>query len=889
MMLKYDTYTAQVKLPEPPAPKTISPPPPKATNAATLQRMRNIMQLHQSFIEQQTAMYQHFLNTQAAISRQHEIAPAPQAAPQPQIPEPKPEMPVKAERHRVGKVLFTREDLEYLSHGKISTKFGPLFKQQDNFKRQVRMPMPPLLLTDRVLRIDAEPGSMSTGTLYTETDIKEDSWYLHQGRMPVSITIESGQADLLLISWLGADFENRGERVYRLLGCELTYYTELPKPGDTLCYDIHVDGYVQQGDIRLFFFRYDCRINDQLCFKVRNGQAGFFSDEELANSMGVLWDATTTEYDATSQLDPPKVKSQYSKFSKQQLKAFTAGDVAKCFGPGFELAYTHSRTPTINSGKMLFLDEITAFDVNGGPWKRGYMRATQRVSPDDWFFDGHFKNDPCMPGTLMLEAGLQLMACYLTACGFTLDKDGWRFEPVAEDAYTLRCRGQVLPTTKIVEYEIYVESVIAAPQPTVFVHLLGISDGLNAFHSRGGLRLVPDWPLTTHPEILRDYVEPKPVAEINGFKFDYASLIACAWGDPVDAFGNLFQNLDKTNRVVRLPSPPYHCMSRILKIDGTSGEPKPGTSIEPEYDIPPNAWYFNQNSTNDIMPFAILMEIALQPCGWTAVFVGNTLRIDEDLFFRNLDGTCQIHGLLPKNSGTIYTKATLKKNIMLGTTILVAFDVECFVDGKLVFTLDTGFGFFTKEAFENQAGLPVTDDQKALLTKKNDFLANLDKQPKEYFSEPLHLPGKDLLMLNRVTGFWPKGGSKSLGLLRAEKDVHATDWYFKAHFYQDPVQPGSLGIEAMVQLLQFYMLHENMHQGLTNPRFEPVLNRDIIWKYRGQVVPHNKLVTVLLDITERHQDTEDVYVVADATLWVDGKCIYAVQHLALRIKSGERS
>ncbi len=287
------------------------------------------------------------------------------------------------------------------------------------------------------------------------------------------------------------------------------------------------------------------------------------------------------------------------------------------------------------------------------------------------------------------------------------------------------------------------------------------------------------------------------------------------------------------------------------------------------------------------MPLAILMEIALQPCGWIAVFVGNTLRIDEELFFRNLDGTCKFHGLLPHNAGTICTKATLKKNIILGTTILVAFEVECFVDDKLIFTLDTGFGFFTKAAFENQAGLPVTDDQKSLLTKKNDFLVNLDKQPKAYFSNNLHLPGKDLLMLNRVTGFWPDGGNKELGLLRAEKDVHATDWYFKAHFYQDPVQPGSLGIEAMVQLLQFYMLHENMHEGIANPRFEPMLERDIIWKYRGQVVPHNKLVTVLLDITERHQDTEDIYAVADATLWVDGKCIYSAQHLALRIKSGK--
>lgn len=68
------------------------------------------------------------------------------------------------------------------------------------------MPEPPLLLADRVTGIDAVPGSMGKGTLWTETDVLADSWYLDdEGRMPAGIMIESGQADLLLISWLGID------------------------------------------------------------------------------------------------------------------------------------------------------------------------------------------------------------------------------------------------------------------------------------------------------------------------------------------------------------------------------------------------------------------------------------------------------------------------------------------------------------------------------------------------------------------------------------------------------------------------------------------------------------------------------------------------------------
>ncbi|MDP6265121.1 MAG: hypothetical protein QGG98_07745, partial [Pseudomonadales bacterium] len=101
---------------------------------------------------------------------------------------------------------FNREELEVLAGGKISTVFGPLFEQQDQYEVQVRMPEPPLLLCDRVLGIEGEAGSMGTGTIWTETDVLEDSWYLHNRRMPGGIFIEAGQADLLLISWLGIDF-----------------------------------------------------------------------------------------------------------------------------------------------------------------------------------------------------------------------------------------------------------------------------------------------------------------------------------------------------------------------------------------------------------------------------------------------------------------------------------------------------------------------------------------------------------------------------------------------------------------------------------------------------------------------------------------------------------
>ena len=160
--------------------------------------------------------------------------------------------------------------------------------------------------------------------------------------------------------------------------------------------------------------------------------------------------------------------------------------------------------------------------------------------------------------------------------------------------------------------------------------------------------------------------------------------------------------------------------------------------------------------------------------------------------------------------------------------------MECFIKDECVYKMETGFGFFHKEALDHQKGLPATDEERKWLDEPSDFLVDLTDRPEKYCSKAPRLPKPMLLMIDRVTGFWPKGGEKGLGRLRAEKTVDVSEWFFKAHFFHDPVQPGSLGVEAMIQTLQFYMLHKNMAKGIANPRFVPLaLDHPVTWKYRG--------------------------------------------------------
>ena len=123
--------------------------------------------------------------------------------------------------------------------------------------------------------------------------------------------------------------------------------------------------------------------------------------------------------------------------------------------------------------------------------------------------------------------------------------------------------------------------------------------------------------------------------------------------------------------------------------------------------------------------------------------------------------------------------------------------------------------------------------------------------------------------------------------MRAAKDIDPGEWFFKAHFFQDPVQPGSLGLEAMLQTLQWYLLQQEGVDAMEYPRFESIaLDRPHRWKYRGQVLPQHRCVHTTLEVTERGRDGRGIYAIADASLWVDGQRIYEARGLGVRVVSG---
>jgi 3-hydroxyacyl-[acyl-carrier protein] dehydratase/trans-2-decenoyl-[acyl-carrier protein] isomerase len=133
------------------------------------------------------------------------------------------------------------------------------------------------------------------------------------------------------------------------------------------------------------------------------------------------------------------------------------------------------------------------------------------------------------------------------------------------------------------------------------------------------------------------------------------------------------------------------------------------------------------------------------------------------------------------------------------------------------------------------------------------------------------LPLPNMLMFDRIPKITEEGGAFGKGEIIAELDVTPDLWFFDCHFNGDPVMPGCLGLDAMWQLVGFYL---GWRGGPGKGRALGV--GDV--KFRGQVLPKNKLVSYHLHL-KRVIMRKLVMGIADATMDVDGKTIYEATDL----------
>lgn len=855
--------------------------------------------------------------------------------------------------------IWDYADLVEYAEGDIANVFGPDYAIIDSYSRRVRLPTTDYLLVSRVTKLNAQMNQYQPCTMTTEYDIPVDAPYLVDGQIPWAVAVESGQCDLMLISYLGIDFENKGERVYRLLDCTLTFLGDLPRGGDTLRYDISINNFARNGDTLLLFFSYECFVGDKLILKMDGGCAGFFTDKELADGKGVIHTEAEIKTRNLALNNPnkprftPLLNCAQNQFDYSQIHKLLGADIGGCFGgahAAHQAQYGLQPSLCFASEKFLMIEQVSNLEVHGGAWGLGSVQGHKQLEADHWYFPCHFKGDQVMAGSLMAEGCGQLLQFFMLHIGMHLGVKDGRFQPLENASQKVRCRGQVLPQSGLLTYRMEITEIGMSPRPYAKANIdillngkvvvdfqnLGVmikeeaectryladnhaSTANNttknvAKNTASAAPLVSTTPVSLAAPLMAQFPDltaptnkgvvplqhvPAPIAPAGSkyanrvpdtLPFTPYHMFEFATGDIENCFGPDF-SIYRGLIPPRTPCGDLQLTTRVVAIDGKRGELKKPSSCIAEYEVPANAWYYDKNSHHAVMPYSVLMEISLQPNGFISGYMGTTLGFPgQELFFRNLDGNGKLLRHVDLRGKTIVNDSRLLSTVIAGSNIIQNFSFELSCDGEPFYQGKAVFGYFKGDALKNQLGIDngkitqpwhvqngiAADSQINLLDKQHRSFNAPEGQPH------YRLAGGQLNFIDKAE-IVKAGGKAGLGYLYAERTIDPSDWFFQFHFHQDPVMPGSLGVEAIIELMQTYAIDQDLGAGFKSPKFGQILS-DIKWKYRGQINPLNKQMSLDVHITSVTDDNGKRIIMGDANLSKDGLRIYEVKDIAICIE-----
>lgn len=168
-----------------------------------------------------------------------------------------------------------------------------------------------------------------------------------------------------------------------------------------------------------------------------------------------------------------------------------------------------------------------------------------------------------------------------------------------------------------------------------------------------------------------------------------------------------------------------------------------------------------------------------------------------------------------------------------------------------------------------QLGVPLSMDARRNRFEYEDLLAC--GRGEMFGPGNAQLPLPPMLMFDRIAEISEQGGEHGKGLVRAELELKSDLWFFLCHFKGDPVMPGCLGLDALWQLLGFFL------GWLGSPGRGRALGLGEL-KFSGQVLPNMKKVVYGLEI-KRVMRSKLVLGVADGWLSADGNVIYKASDL----------
>lgn len=367
-----------------------------------------------------------------------------------------------AEARQIRGPSLGEADLMEFAEGRVSNVFGAGFDPVDAFPRRVRLPSPPFLAISRVTELIGTPGELKGARICTEYDIPMRAWNAIDDQ--VSYLCLDPQGVLVLVAWLGIDFESQGRRAYRWVDAEITYRDNLPRVGQRVRYQIALTHSIRMGESRIVRAVFYAEVNGRRILDARRVTVGFFSDDALDREGE--WVPRRTPRAKSGEPFAVPLEVPRAGLGSVDLVALSRGRIAEVMSPAHAV---EGRNPSLRLPPPIlqFIDRVVSISATGGACGLGSIEAEWRVDPMHWAVRAHFKDDPILAGPCLIEGAIQVLKIYALSIGLQKYMNAARFEPAVNTRVTVRFGAQIRARGQTLRYCAEIVNVQIGHEPCV--------------------------------------------------------------------------------------------------------------------------------------------------------------------------------------------------------------------------------------------------------------------------------------------------------------------------------------------------------------------------------------------------------------------------------------
>ncbi|MCI8963276.1 MAG: hypothetical protein HFG37_06135 [Eubacterium sp.] len=368
--------------------------------------------------------------------------------------------------------LYNFSQIMEMTNGKMSSVLGSQYKDIDELKVRARMPLPPYLFVTRITKIDAQYGEIKAGSsIEAEYDIP-DECILKTGNDSVSTVVynEAAHIGIFLTAYMGIDTYSSGKVKFRITDATTRYISDnWPVIGETIKMRFSIDKLLKSGSITIIKCSYKVYAKNELIIDIKES-GGFFTQETLNNGGGikkVMYQSTnqTTLSSTKSSCNVYRPVTKERTFSKDAIHMLLSGRTEEYFGK----RVVNSKIVYEVCEEAMFVDEILEMNEYGGKYGYGYVIARKKIESSFWPFKCHFKNDPVLPGTIMIEGLSQTFTIFQTIMGAFQTKHPFNVKLCTGYIMQSRFRGEVKTTNKELLYRLDIKTIKQTGTDTLYV------------------------------------------------------------------------------------------------------------------------------------------------------------------------------------------------------------------------------------------------------------------------------------------------------------------------------------------------------------------------------------------------------------------------------------